>query len=295
MDIPSDPKFSDTLAVEPRYNGCSDPKKDTWLSPSIVNNIAGSIRVCNTTCEPVVLKRHVQFAQVSPVFTPDPTDTKTQPHTHMPEQPSHPVSAIQVDPDSILPASTTSQFRQLHDQYQDVFNPQYEGYNGAAGKYEAVVNMGPVQPPQRKGRLPLYNKSKLVELQQKCDKLESLGALRRPENIGVVAEYLSPSFLVKKPSGDFRLVTAFSDVGRYSKPQPALIPIIDSTLQQIAQWKFIIVSDLTSAFYQIPLSKPSMRYCGIVTPYRGVRVYMRTAMGMPGSETALEELVSCLR
>ena len=60
----------------------------------------------------------------------------------MHEQPSHPVSAIQVDPDSILPASTTSQFRQLHDQYQDVFNPQYEGYNGAAGKYEAVVNMG---------------------------------------------------------------------------------------------------------------------------------------------------------
>ena len=58
-----------------------------------------------------------------------------------------------------------------------------------------------------------------------------------------------------------------------------------------SQWKFIIVSDLTSAFYQIPLSKSSMRYCGIVTPYHGVRVYTRTAMGMPGSETALEELM----
>ena len=49
--------------------------------------------------------------------------------------------------------------------------------------------------------------------------------------------------------------------------------------------------DLTSAFYQIPLSKPSMKYCGIVTPYRGVRVYRRSAMGMPGSETALEEMM----
>ena len=33
-----------------------------------------------------------------------------------------------------------------------------------------------------------------------------------------------------------------------------------------------------------------MKYCGVVTPFRGVRVYNRAAMGMPGSETALEEL-----
>ena len=29
----------------------------------------------------------------------------------------------------------------------------------------------------------------------------------------------------------------------------------------------------------------------VVTPFRGVRVYIRSAMGMPGSETALEELM----
>ena len=34
-----------------------------------------------------------------------------------------------------------------------------------------------------------------------------------------------------------------------------------------------------------------MKYCGKATPYRGVRVYTRCAMGMPGSETALEELM----
>ena len=31
-----------------------------------------------------------------------------------------------------------------------------------------------------------------------------------------------------------------------------------------------------------------MKYCGVVTPFRGVRVYFRS--GMSGSETALEEL-----
>ena len=112
----------------------------------------------------------------------------------------------------------------------------------------------------------------------------------RPEEIGVTVEYVNPSFLVKKPSGGFRLVTAFADVGRYSKPQPSLMPDVDSTLRQIAQWEYIAISDLTKSFYQIPLSRDSMKYCGVATPFRGVRVYVRSAMGMPGSETALEEL-----
>ena len=97
--------------------------------------------------------------------------------------------------------------------------------------------------------------------------------------------------MVNKPNGGTRLVTAFADVGRYSKPQPAVLPDIDSTLRQIANWQYIITTDLTSAFYQIPLDYNSMKYCGVVTPFRGVRVYARSAMGMPGSETALEELM----
>ena len=138
--------------------------------------------------------------------------------------------------------------------------------------------MGPVQPPQRKGRLPQYSKDKLQELQQKFDELEGKGVFARPEDIGITVEYINPSFLVKKPSGDFRLVTAFADVGRYAKPQPALMPDVNSTLRQIAQWKHIIATDLTSAFFQIPLSRNSMKYCGVVTPFRGVRVYTRSAM-----------------
>ena len=41
----------------------------------------------------------------------------------------------------------------------------------------------------------------------------------------------------------------------------------------------------------IPLSRDSMKYCGVVSPFRGVRVYVRSAMDMTGLETALEELM----
>ena len=69
------------------------------------------------------------------------------------------------------------------------------------------------------------------------------------------------------------------------------MPDADSTLRQIAQCRHILTTDLTSAFYQIPLPCKSMKYCGVATPFREVWVYACLAMGMPGSETALEELM----
>lgn len=131
----------------------------------------------------------------------------------------------------------------------------------------------------------------MVELQEKFDDLESQGIFQPPENLGVTFECLNPSFLIKKPNGGHRLVTAFADIGRYSKPQPSLLPDVESTLRTIAKWKYIIVSDLTSEFHQIPLSKSSMKYCTWNYHPQGVRVYTPSAIGMPGSETALEELM----
>ena len=86
-------------------------------------------------------------------------------------------------------------------------------------------------------------------------------------------------------------MTAFGAVGQYSKPQPALMPDVNAVIRQIGNYKYIITADLTGAYWQMKLSKESMKYCGVATPFKGVRVYARSAMGMPGSETALEELL----
>ena len=144
--------------------------------------------------------------------------------------------------------------------FDEVFNPAISRYNGKSGNIEAVVNIGPALPPQRKGRLPQYNKDSLLDLQAKFDELESAGVFARPEDIGITVEYLNISFLVKKPSGGSRLVTSFGEVASYSKPQPSLMPSVDQVLRDIASWKYVIVTDLLQSFYQIPLSKASMRY-----------------------------------
>ena len=283
----------ETFAVEPRSDltpkARSSWPKSVWPSPDILTSVSGAIRIPNMTTEPISLRRHQHFCQIRPVFIP--TDTSS-PSPNVPKQTitSH-ATLVTVDPDNLLDGATKCQFEALNREFKHVFDPNFPGYNGASGPFKAMVNMGPVLPPQRKGRLPQYARGQLEELQSKFDELESLGVFVRPEDVDVSIEYLNPSFLVKKSNGGTRLVTAFSDVGRYSKPQPSLLPDVDSTLRVIAKWKYIISTDLTSAFYQIPLDARSMKFCGVATPFRGVRAYARSAMGMPGSETALEELM----
>ena len=92
--------------------------------------------------------------------------------------------SVKLDPDNILPTECREQFKDLLQEFDQVFSPDLQGYNGAVGPFEAVVNMGPVEPPQRKGRVPQYSRNKLVELQAKFDALEAQGVFKRPEDIG---------------------------------------------------------------------------------------------------------------
>lgn len=82
--------------------------------------------------------------------------------------------------------------------------------------------------------MPQYARDNLIKLQANFDELEDKGVFVRPEDAPIHVEYLNPSFLVKKTQGGYRLVTAFSDVARYSKPQPSLMPDVDFILRTIA-------------------------------------------------------------
>ena len=78
-----------------------------------------------------------------------------------------------LDPDGCLDQDTREKLKALNLEFDDVFNPCISKCNGASGKIEAVVNIGPTPPPQRKGRLPQYNMNTLEELQDKLDELEA--------------------------------------------------------------------------------------------------------------------------
>ena len=188
-----------------------------------------------------------------------------------------------------LPSEWKNKFDTLHQTYSSVFNPTIGRYNDNFGKVRARVNIGPVSPPNRKLRVPSYSPENRQILQSKFDELEQQGVFVRPEDVGVAVEHVSPSFLVKKPSGGHRLVTAFTTIGEYSKTLPTIMPTVDETLRTISTWNFIIATDLRDAFYQIPLEKGSMKWCATPTPFKGLSVYAVSTQGMPDSSETLKE------
>ena len=215
VQLPDGAQADSEYAIEPRTDARSARRlklSQVWPPPSIVSSVAGRIRIPNTSTVPHTLKRNEHFCQASPVFEPTEEATPSPPHNLLAPQPATSLhsSPVQIDPDNLLPQKTRVQFQSLLKEYDVVFDPNFKGYMGTVGPFMAKVNMGPVEPPQRKGRLPQYARGKLVELQEKFDKLEELGVFKRPEDIGISVEYLNPSFLVKKPNGGSRLVTASS-------------------------------------------------------------------------------------
>ena len=181
-------------------------------------------------------------------------------------------STIDLDPDNQLNPSEKQQFINLHKGYDCVFNPNFGAYNDFSGKICANISINPVIPPPRKGKLPFYNQSNLRLLQEEADKLEALGVLAKPEDFGVDVKFALPSFLVKKPSGSYRFVTAFNELGQYARILPTVSNSCDDILRKLSSWKYIIKSDLTKSFFQIPVSKSSVPYLSTVTPFKGLWV-----------------------
>ena len=261
LALPEDMKTADSVAVEPR---CMSPKDVTtdWLKCTIINPCHGSVDIMNSSEFPVILEKHSQFCQVRPVID-SPSIIEANYPQLIPNKPSTTElnsSTIEVDPSNTLPHDIKVQFYALHKNYDAVFSSTLGCYNGYSGKFCHTINMGASLPPQRKARIPMYSRNNLELLQQKFDELLRDGVFSRPEDIGVNVEYVNPSFLIKKSSGGHRLVTSFGQVAEFAKPQPTVTSNVEDVLQQIGQWKYLIKSDLKSAYYQAPLHKDSMKY-----------------------------------
>ena len=196
------------LPLEPRTDCAVNSlgqQNNAWPLPRIVSSVAGKISIPNDTDSPLILQLNQHFAQVCPTFYPDssPSQSETLPsilNITRPSPKDH-SAGISLDPDSILSHSSHAKFLTIYREFDQVFNSNFTGYNSAEGPLQGDVNMGPTLLPQHKGCLPQYALDRLAELQEKFDRLENVGVFKRPEDLGIVAEYVNPSFLVQKPSG----------------------------------------------------------------------------------------------
>ena len=110
------------------------------------------------------------------------------------------------------------------------------------------------------------------------DVMEADGILVRPEDVGIVPTHVHPSFMVPKMddgnfTGEYRLVTGLSSLSPFLKPVRVPLPTIEEAFRKLGKWQFVIMADLKSWHWQIPISKDSMRFFGTATPYGGLRLY----------------------
>ena len=264
-----------------------------WPTPHFASVVDGKVQLVNNTENIIPLFKNDHICQIFKTKVVE-QSSASHPTPHK----KHVVSAerpfskhVVVDPQSQLTQEEKKLFVELNLKYDEVFEPIIGRYNDYDGKLRARVNLGKTSPPTRKLHVPQYDKNNLDLLQEKFDELEANGVFARPEDVNVIVEHVSPSFLVKKPSGGYRLVTAFNSLGQYCKTLPVTMSTVDTVLRQMGTWNCIITTDLRDAFYQIPLEHSSMKWCGTMTPFRGLRVYQVAAQGMPGSSEALEEML----
>ena len=300
VEISSDSlaEYEGEVSIEPRVDS---PLEGCWPSPMISRVIQGTVRIPNDGVEPILLNKSGHLAQIRRVTSPailvppDDSSCSSTPASMATERALGPVkhsATVIVDPDKLMTESERNEFHRLHSLYDNVFNKTFGAYNGASGPYKASIGLGSTKPPPTKPMLPLYPRTNMVALQEEADKLESLGVLGRPEDLGIDVKFTSPSFLIRKPDGTYRFVTAFNELGHYTTVLPTSSPTTDDVLRRLSSFKYIVKTDLTKAFFQIPLSRESMPYLGTVTPFKGIRVYMRSAMGQPGASEHLRELIT---
>ena len=168
-------EFDGEVTIEPHL---IQPTSNSWIQPTISKVIDGTLRIPNLTDEPIRIPRSQHVAQIRPAINSEVTLNPT-----MFREPTIPsttpcetdfTKSIAIDPNGILSAKTRSNFKNINERYQSIFNPNFGVYNDKSGPIRADINLGPVEPPTQKGKLPFYNQSNLQLLQQEADKLDEL-------------------------------------------------------------------------------------------------------------------------
>jgi hypothetical protein len=185
------PSEDTEVAVEPHW------MTQEKTPPIMTRCLKGTIRLVNDSEVPIKLSKNQHVAHVVHSIHPEELPDKTNCPDIGPARPvSSNVELISInadkDPEFLC---WEDRYKSLHHDFEHVFYDNFPGYNGHSGKIMASVNVTNCLPPQRKGRIPLYNRDKLVELQQEFDEFERLGVFGKPEDHGINVEYVNPPFL----------------------------------------------------------------------------------------------------
>jgi len=186
-----------------------------------------------------------------------------------------------------LPLEQFEQLSTLLYQYKDLFATDISELPCSTLEPHKIELTSETPVRQRQFRqMPVLER----ELQRQVDQLVEAGVVQES-----TSPFNSPAFLIKKPSGQFRLILDFRILNKNIKETFHPLPALDRTLSEISQESpnYFSILDLKMGFYQQPLAPESRKYTSFNTA-SGHYEFLRTPLGLSSSPTAFMSALSRL-
>ena len=205
----------------------------------------------------------------------------------------------------ILTSEQICSLESLHRENLAAFNDDMsEGFQDPENPYYATFAFRDEnRAPPHKVWAPQFSRKCLDLLQAKCDEMEASGILADPTKHNEDVRLVHSCFIQQKGRAkhklldqcaldELRLIACFNSLNDSIHPVPGRSCAYNDLLKFEARNKYTIHADLTNSYFQVKVHKKFWRYMGIMTPYRGIRVFTRLAQGLLNSDVHLEQVVT---
>ena len=295
------PEKNDKLVfIEPLDGRCR-------IDPQISSIKHGKLNIENNTNEPIKLvKSKVYVKEIKEVIAENAKIEYNLMSMHSEKQTTDNISNITINRDR-LTSDQNKRILEVIENNRAVFDQDLrQGYNQKSGPHYCKLKFANEErPSSRKVNCVQYNNKMNVLLQKVCDELTDQKVLGIPQHENIEVQHVMPAFLRKKQkakdkpnneltTSDVRLVVNTCELSKYMKSLPAKISKPQDVYNALAKWKYVIKTDLYQGFFQNHLHRDGQKWCGILTPFGGLRFFKRGIQGLINQTEELDELLANL-
>jgi transposase InsO family protein len=246
------------------------------IASCLVDSDAGPkfLRVMNITQEDICLSAQEPLGKVETVQC---TEDKSKSAKFEP-----------IDWDSLLASNDLKPQHKLPlievlEEYRDVFASSINemGYTDTVQHTIDTGGHSPIRVPSR--RIPnAYRK----DVEDQLEWLLEKGVIRSS-----TSPWRAPIVMVKKKSGEYRMCIDFRELNSVTQKDSFPLPRIDETLDSLAGATLFTTMDLTSGFYQVPVSPQDIPKTAFAT-HKGLYEFCRMPMGLCNAPATFQRLMS---
>ena len=297
------------VLVLPPTPSPSDPPENCW-PPQVCNVISGSAIYVNETKGALCHSKGAHFKVIpmslgqSPSLQPPSQTVRLSAASSLPQPPpSKLLSKIKINVDLLTPQQL-NRLHALHLKHVTAFNEDLrEGFRDGESPYTASFSFKQEhKAPPFKVWAPQFNRQCSDLQQAMCDKLEAEGVLVDPAKGNIPVRHVSPSFITQKARAkhkpleqcsldEIRFITCCNVLNDSIHPIPGRSNTYTDIITFLARYKFHIFADLSNSYFQIKIAPNQLKYMGIMTPHRGIRVMDRLSQGLLNSDVHLDQVL----